>query len=72
MKKLFISIAGQAGTGKSCVAHLIKSVLMDHGIGATVNDDDDSNFSWEERVESLKGGVDIEVTTVQTTRHLGK
>lgn len=50
MKAIYIEIAGEAGVGKSTIAHRLGNILKLHGMDVTILDDqfDDSKLTLEQ------------------------
>jgi len=64
-----IIIIGQAGSGKSSLARLIRSLLIEKGFNSSIDDEDNSDEeyvsqTWRKRVKSLDGKL-IEIKTLR-------
>ena len=73
MKEINIEIKGQAGTGKSTIAHLIQKVLLENNIVCDVKGDSyDHNFksnNIQNKINSLNiNGLNVKIIEIQTPR----
>jgi len=70
MENIKITIYGTSNVGKSTIARLIEKTLMEHGINATMNEDDDYtsktekrniiDASMKERIKAITCDIEIE------------
>ena len=69
--RIVIYVAGEAGTGKTTIAHLIGRALHDHGIQASIIDPDDVHLTIPQmlaRLEGMRGRLEAVIQVRQLQR----